>query len=100
MAKGKFCYTATFADGTVVTRNSDREYVAAYRFTYFGKGYFDHLEIGYIRLDSGFSGTYPVKVSHRVHASKWHTPAQNEILRRAEKDVHLEQVLVKKKECK
>lgn len=91
----KYKYTAIFSDGTMVTRKSDRDYVAAYRYTYLGDTAFtcENPRI-YISLAHGFSSTFPVKVSHRVHPSKHDTPAINDILRRAERFVLLEQVLV------
>jgi hypothetical protein len=98
VAKGKFCYTAKFADGTVVTRNSDREYVAAYRFTYMGKD--DWLSLptgGGLRLPSGFSGTYPVKASLGINPNTW-PPKQRAFLQEATKHIKLEQVRVTK-EC-
>lgn len=43
----KKTYTATFADGTVLTRKSEREYKAAYRVTVDG---------GKVTIAQGFSG--------------------------------------------
>jgi hypothetical protein len=91
----KYKYTAIFSDGTMVVRRSDRDYVAAYRYTYLGKPEFrcDNPRI-YISLAHGFSGTSPVKVSHRVHPNKYDPPEVNAVVRRAEPFVVLEQVLV------